>query len=115
MRSSTSKRATATFAAVAMVVSLATSPVLARGGGGGGGHGGGGGGHFGGGFGAGAMTLPGGGGFHEGGGFHPGGERYSNFRGDRRFYGGDYNACVVNPYTLPQSPSYDPYSWPYLC
>src|SRR6202795_4577395 len=44
MRTSTFRKITASFAALAVIVSLGSSPVLARGGGGGGG----GGGHFGG-------------------------------------------------------------------
>ena len=105
MRNSTLKAVTASLAAVAMIVSLGTSPVLARGGGGGG-HFGGGGFHVGGGFG-GASHLGGGdlggGGFHVGGGFHPGGQMYSGLHGHRRFYGG-YNACVT---TNPPYPYYN--------
>jgi hypothetical protein len=109
MRNSTLKAVTASLAAVAMIVSLGASPVLARGGSGGGGHGGagfgaggfGGGGHFGG-------DLPGGGGFHAGGGFHPGGGFYAGRQMSGGYYGGGYyghgrnggyyNACVPNPY-----------------
>jgi len=54
MRTSTFRKITASFAALAVIVSLGTSPVLARGGGGGG--------HFGGG-----GTFIGGGGVHAGG------------------------------------------------
>ena len=54
MRTSTFRKITASFAALAVIVCLGTSPVLARGGGGGG--------HFGGG-----GTFIGGGGFHAGG------------------------------------------------
>ena len=50
MRNSTLNAVTASFAAVAMIVSLGTSPALARGGGGGGGMG----------------AFHGGGGFHSG-------------------------------------------------
>src|SRR5580704_16917965 len=93
MRTSTFRKITASFAALTVIVSLGTSPVLARGGGGGG--------HFGGG-----GTFIGGGGFHAGGfggrGFHPGGRMYGGAYSHHRFYGG-YNACVVNPYS----------QWPY--
>jgi hypothetical protein len=93
MRASTFRKITAVFAALAVIVSLGTSPVLARGVGGGG--------HMGGG-----RTFIGGGGFHAGGfgrgGFHPGGRMYGGAYGHHRFYGG-YNACVVNPYN----------QWPY--
>jgi hypothetical protein len=92
MRNSTLKAVTASFAAVAMIVSLGTSPVLARGGGGHFGGGGlhvGGGGHF------------GGGGFHVGGGFHRGG----GFHGHSGFYGG-YSACVPNPFYQSGNPLY---------
>jgi len=58
MRTSTFRKITAPLAALAVIVSLGSSPVLARGGGGGG-HFGGGGTFMGGGF--------GGGGFHAGG------------------------------------------------
>jgi hypothetical protein len=101
MRTSTFRKITASFAALAVIASLGTSPVLARGGGGGG--------HFGGG-----GTFIGGGGFHAGGfggrGFHPGGRMYGGAYNHHRFYGG-YNACVVNPYN--QWPNQ--YSWPYTC
>src|ERR1700719_2721353 len=101
MRTSTFRKITASFATLAVIVSLGSSPVLARGGGGGGG----GGGHFGGG-----GTVVGGGfgggGFHAGrfggGVFHPGGRMYGGAYSHHRFYGG-YNACVVNPYN----------QWPY--
>src|SRR3984885_15209012 len=73
MRNSTLRAITASVAAVAMIVSVGTSPVLARGGGGG---------HAGG-------VRAGGGGFHAGGGFHPGGRAFS--RGYHRgYYGGGY-------------------------
>jgi hypothetical protein len=62
MRTSTFRKITASFAALAEIVSLGSSPALASGGGGGGG----GGGHFGGG-----GTFIGGG--FGGGGFHVGG------------------------------------------
>ena len=91
MRASTFRKITASFAALAVIVSLGTSPVLARGGGGGG--------HFG-----------GGGTFIGGGGFHPGGRMYGGAYNHHRFYGA-YNACVVNPYN--QWPNQ--YSWPYTC
>ena len=72
MRASTFRKITASFAALAVIVFLGTSPVVARGGGGGGHMGGGG-------------TFIGGGGFHAGGfgrgGFHSGG----------RMYGGAYS------------------------
>jgi hypothetical protein len=101
MHASTFRKITASFAALAVIVSLGTSPVLARGGGGGG--------HFGGG-----GTFIGGGGFHAGGfgggGFHPGGRMYGGAYSHHRFYGG-YNACVVNPYY--QWPNQ--YSSPYTC
>jgi hypothetical protein len=92
MRNSTLRAITASVTAVAMVVSLGTSPVLARGGGGG--HGGihvGGGGFHGGGF-------HGGGGFHAAGGFHRGG--YAGYhRGyyGGGYYGGGYYACATDP------------------
>ena len=106
MRNSTWKAVTASFAAVALIVSLGiSSPVLARGGGGGGGgHGGGGfgGGHAfssggfraGGGFGGGHAFA--GGGFHEGGRFHAG--RDHRFHGNGGF--DNYNACAVSPFFL---------------
>jgi hypothetical protein len=78
MRNSTLKAVAASFAAVAVVASLGTSPVLARGGGGGGGLGG--------------------GGMHVGGGFHPGGRLAGSFHGSRRFYGGVYNTCAAEPF-----------------
>jgi uncharacterized membrane protein len=84
MRNSTLRAITASVAAVAMIVSVGTSSVLARGGGG---HGG-------------------GGGFHAGGGFHPGGHMHA--RGYHRgyygggYYGGGYygGACAANPIPL---------------
>jgi hypothetical protein len=85
MRNSTLRAITASVTAVAMIVSLGTSPVLARGGGGG--H-------------AGGIHV-GGGGFHAGGGFHPGG--YAGFHGYHRgYYGGGYygGACAANPIPL---------------
>ena len=92
MRNSTLGAITASVAAVAMIVSLGTSPVLARGGGGGG-HGGGG-------------ARVGGGGFHAGGGFHPGGHMYAHGY-HRGYYGGGYDgggyyggACAANPIPL---------------
>ena len=92
MRTSTCRKITASFAALAAIVFLGTSPVVARGGGGG---------HMGGG-----GTFIGGGGFHAGGfargGFHSGGRMYGSAYSRHRFYGG-YNACVVNPYN----------QWPY--
>ena len=100
MRNSTLRAITTSVAAVAMIVSVGTSPVLARGGGG---HGGGV--HVGGG------GFRGGGGFHAGGGFHPGGRAYA--RGYHRgyygggyygggYYGGGYygGACAANPIPL---------------
>ena len=66
MRASTFRKITAPFAALAVIVFLGTSPVVARGGGGG---------HMGGG-----GTFIGRGGFHAGGfargGFHSGGRMY---------------------------------------
>jgi hypothetical protein len=97
MRNSTLKGIAASIAAVALVASLGTSPVLARGGGGGGGHGGG----FGGGgsFGGGGIHMGGGGfgggGFHPGGGYRVGGGWHGGYHGDNRYYGG-YNACTNN-------------------
>jgi hypothetical protein len=100
MRNSTLRAITASVAAVAMIVSVGTSPVLARGGGG---HGGGGGVHVGGGH--------VGGGFHAGGGFHPGGHTYAHGY-HRGYYGGGYygggyygggyygGACAANPIPL---------------
>jgi hypothetical protein len=90
MRNSTLRAITASVAAIAMIVSIGTSPVLARGGGGG---------HAGG-------VRAGGGGFHAGGGFHPGGRTYA--RGYHRgyygggYYGGGYygGACAANPIPL---------------
>ena len=109
MRASTFRKITASFAALAVIVFLGTSPVLGRGGGGGG-HFGGGGTLMGGGF--------GGGGFHAGGfggrGFHPGGRMYGGAYSHQRFYGG-YNACVVNPYNQGPNPANSQYSWPYMC
>ena len=86
MRNSTLRAITASVAAVAMIVSVGTSPVLARDGGG---HGGGGGVHV------------GGGGFHAGGGFHPGGHTYAHGY-HRGYYGGGYygGACAANPIPL---------------
>jgi hypothetical protein len=85
MRNSTLRAITASVAAVAMIVSLGTSPVLARGGGGG---------HAGG-------VRAGGGGFHAGGGFHPGGHTYAHDY-HRGYYGGGYygGACAANPIPL---------------
>jgi hypothetical protein len=99
MRNSTLRAIAASIAAVAMIVSVGTSPVLARGGGGG--HGGGGGIHVGGG------GLHGGGGFHSGGGFHPGGHTYAHDY-HRGYYGGGYYGggyyggygCAANPIPL---------------
>ena len=94
MRNSPWRAIAASVAAVAMMVSLGTSPVLARGGGGG--HGGGihvGGGGF------------HGGGFHAGGGFHPGGRTFAHGY-HRGYYGGGYygsgyyGACAANPVPL---------------
>jgi len=102
MRNSTLRAITASVTAVAMIVSLGTSPVLARGGGGG--HAGGI--HVGGGFHA-------GGGLHPGGGFHPGG--YAGLHGYHRgyygsgYYGGGYYACGINPVPL-SGVFYPPYS-----
>lgn len=95
MRNSTLNAVTASFAAVAMIVSLGTSPVLARGGGGGMGafHGGGGG-----------M-----GGFHGGGGFHSRSAWNGGFHGHRGYVGG-YDACMVNPYYQWRNSTY-----PYTC
>ena len=99
---------TASIAAVAMIVSLATSPALARGGGG----------HFGGGhFGSGETFTSGGfagGGLRAGGGFHSGGRMYGGFHAHSRFLGG-CNACIVNPYDQLQNPANPPYSSPYMC
>ncbi len=83
MRNSTLKTVGASLAAVAVIVSLGTSPVLARGGGG---HGdfGGGGIHF------------GGGGFHSGGGYHMGGTWNGGYHARNHYYSG-YGACTVNP------------------
>ena len=84
MRNSALRAITASVAAVAMIVSVGTSPVLARGGGG---H-------------AGGIRV-GGGGFHAGGGFRPGGHTYA--RGYHRgYYGGGYygGACAANPIPL---------------
>ena len=102
MRNSTLKAVTASFAAVAMIVSLGTAPALARGGGGG--HGGGGAFH---------------GGEFGGGGFHAGGQMSGGYDG-HGFYGhpryrGYYNACVPNTYDQSGNPGYSPYSWPYTC
>jgi hypothetical protein len=105
MRNSKLKKATALFAALAMIASLGTSTALARGGGGG--HGGGG--HGGGGHGGGGD---GGGGHFGGEGTFVGGE--AGFSGvhaggmhgsiqSHRFYSGGYNACVVNPYNQRQN------------
>jgi hypothetical protein len=101
MRNSTLRAITASVAAVAMIVSVGTSPVLARGGGGG---------HAGG-VRAGSGGFHGGGGFHAGGGFHPGGHTYAHgyHRGyyGGGYYGGDYygggyygGACAANPIPL---------------
>jgi hypothetical protein len=95
MRASTFRKINASFATLAVIVFLGTSPVQARGGGGGGRFGGGG-------------TLMGGGfgGVHAGGfggrGFHPGARMYGDAYSHHRFSGG-YNACAVNPYN----------QWPY--
>jgi hypothetical protein len=95
MRNSTLRAITASVAAVAMIVSVGASPVLARGGGGG---------HAGG-------VRAGGGGFHAGGGFHPGGRTYAHGY-HRGYYGGGYygggyygggyygGACAANPIPL---------------
>jgi hypothetical protein len=92
MRNSTLRAITASVTAVAMIVSLGTFPVLARGGGG----------HFGG-------IRVGGGGFHAGGGFHsggfhPGGHMYAHgyHRGyyGGGYYGGGYDVCAANPIPL---------------
>jgi hypothetical protein len=90
MRNSTLRAITASVAAVAMIVSVGTSPVLARGGGGG---------HAGG-------VRASGGGFHGGGGFHPGGRTYAHGY-HRGYYGGGYygggyygGACAANPIPL---------------
>jgi hypothetical protein len=94
MRNSTLRAITASVAAVAMIVSVGTSPVLARGGGG---HGG-----------AGGVRAGGGGhGFHAGGGFHPGGHTYAHGY-HRGYYGGGYYGggyyggygCAANPIPL---------------
>jgi hypothetical protein len=99
MRNSTLKGVAASLAAVALVASLGTSPVLARGGGGHGGGFGGGGIHMGGGgF--------GGGGFHPGGGYRVGGGWHGGYHGDNRYYGG-YNACTNN--------LLDQLTYPYSC
>jgi uncharacterized membrane protein len=88
MRNSTLRAITASVTAVAIIVSLGTFPVLARGGGRG---------HFGG-------IRVGGGGFHAGGGFHPGGHMYAHgyHRGyyGGGYYGGGYDACAANPIPL---------------
>jgi hypothetical protein len=77
MRNSTLRAITASVTAVAMIVSLGTSPVLARGGGGG--H-------------AGGIHVG-------GGGFHAGGHMYAH--GDHRgYYGGGYYGCAANPIPL---------------
>jgi hypothetical protein len=91
MRNSTLRAITASVAAVAMIVSVGTSPVLARGGGGG---------HAGG-FHVGRGGFHGGGGFHAGGGFHPGGRTYAHGY-HRGYYGGGYygGACAANPIPL---------------
>ena len=96
MRNSTLRAITASVAAVAMIVSVGTSPVLARGGGGG---------HAGG-VRAGGVGFHGGGGFHAGGGFHPGGFHpggHTYAHGYHRgYYGGGYygGACTANPIPL---------------
>ena len=108
MRNSTLKAVAGSLAAVVLVVSLGTSPALARGGGG---HGGGRGGvHFGGGgFGAGGFHPGGGfradGGFRPGGGYRVGGN--GGYYGHNHDYGG-YDACALNPFYL-LNPGY-PYS-----
>jgi hypothetical protein len=91
MRKSTLKAVTASFAAVAAILSLGASPTLAAPGGGlGGGH-----------FGGDGMFT--GGGF-AGGGFHSGGSWNGGLHGYSRFERG-YNACVVNPYGPTSNPS----------
>jgi hypothetical protein len=104
MRNSTFKTVAASLAALAVIISLGTSPVLARGGGG---HGGG---FGGGGFGAGGGIHFGGGGtFHGGEGLHPGGQIYSGRHDHNHFYGG-YYACTLNPLNQLVNPTY-----PYPC
>ena len=96
MRNSTLRAITASVAAVAMIISVGTSPVLARGGGGG---------HAGG-VRAGGGGFHAGGGFHPGAGFHPSGRAYAHgyHRGyyGGGYYGGDYygGACAANPIPL---------------
>jgi uncharacterized membrane protein len=92
MRKSTLQALTASFAAVAVILSLGASLTLAAPGGGLGG-----GGHFGGG---GMFTGRGfaGGGFHSGGSWNGGLHGYSHFESG-------YNACFVNPYSLTPNPS----------
>jgi uncharacterized membrane protein len=90
MRNSILRAITASVAAVAMIVSpavalivsLGTSPVLARGGGG---HGGGG-------------ARVGGGGFHPGGHMYAHGYHRGYYGGG--YYGGAYGACAANPIPL---------------
>ena len=88
MRNSTLRAITASVAAVAMIVSVGTSPVLARGGGGG---------HAGG-------VRAGGGGFHGGHtyahGYHRGYYGGGYYGGG--YYGGGYygGACTANPIPL---------------
>jgi hypothetical protein len=110
MRDSTLKAVAGSLAAVVLVVSLGTSPVLARGGGG---HGGGV--HFGGGgFGGGGFHPGGGfradGGFHPGDGYRVGGGGNGGYYGHNHDYGGygGYDACALNPFYL-LNPGY-PYS-----
>jgi hypothetical protein len=79
MRNSTLKAVTASLAAVAVIISLGTFPVMARGGGGG--H-----------FSSGMATLP-------GGGFHSGGDGTAAFAATTTFYGGGYSACAPNPFS----------------
>jgi hypothetical protein len=95
MRNSTLGAFTVSIAAVAMIVSVGTYPVLARGGGG---HGG-----------AGGIRTGGGhagGGFHASGGFHPGGRAYARDYHRGYYHGGYYGAgyyggaCAANPIPL---------------
>jgi uncharacterized membrane protein len=82
MRNSTLRAITASVTAVAMIVSLGTSPVLARGGGGG--H-------------AGGIHV-GGGGFHAGGHMYAHGDHRGYYGGG--YYGGGYYGCAANPIPL---------------
>ncbi len=88
MRNSTLSAVTASFAAVAMIVSVGTSDALARGGGGGG-----------------MGAFHGGGGFHSSGGFHSGGAWNGGFHRHSGYFGG-YNACVLNPYNQFRNSTY---------